>query len=85
MEAEKTEKIDTTTEQPVPAEGEHPADGTEGGAKLSKNEQKRLEKQKKLEAEKAAKLAKKAEENKDKPATTKSAKPEEILDPTQYF
>jgi hypothetical protein len=49
---------------------------------LSKNEQKRLEKQKKLEAEKAEKAAKKAEQEKDKPVTTKT---EEILDPTQYF
>lgn len=44
MEAEKTE---TTIGKPVVAEGEQPqqeqhVEGTEGGAKLSKNEQKRL-------------------------------------------
>lgn len=66
-----------------PAQEEATAEQVEtagDGSKLSKNEQKRLEKQKKLELERAEKAAKRAAEAKDKPEKEK-----EILDPTQYF
>lgn len=84
MDAEKIEQ-----QAPPPAQApdtnatqENNAETATDGPKLSKNEQKRLEKLKKLEAEKAEKAAKKAEKEKEKPAATKQ---EEILDPTQYF
>lgn len=82
MEGEKPQEVVEVAEV---AGGEQAQEQPAEGAKLSKNEQKRLEKLKKLEAEKAEKLAKKAELAKDKPEATKSTKPEEILDPTQYF
>jgi lysyl-tRNA synthetase class 2 len=82
MEGEKPEVPTEAVEQQA---AEVAAEGATEGAKLSKNEQKRLEKLKKLEAEKAAKEAKKAELAKDKPVPAKGNKPEEILDPTQYF
>ena len=80
MEGDKPQKADEQTKQETKEEtNEKPA---EGEPKLSKNEQKRIEKQKRLEAEKAEKAAKKAKEAEGKETKKKE---EEILDPTAYF
>lgn len=79
MEGEKVQsKPQENKEETVVQSGEVTTEGN----KLSKNEQKRLEKQKKLQAQRAEKAAKRAEEAKTK---TDKPKQEEILDPTQYF
>jgi lysyl-tRNA synthetase class 2 len=85
----------TPEETPKTEKHEDQADETtentevgEDGKKLSKNEQKRLQKQAQKDKEKEEKLKKKLDEEKSKPQAQKKAakeEEEEILDPQEYF
>jgi lysyl-tRNA synthetase class 2 len=87
---EKPTKEETPEEEKKDQNTEHGDEATEtgeDGKKISKNEQKRLQKLAQKEKEKEEKLKKKQEEERSKPQAPKKAgkEEEEILDPQQYF